>query len=584
MRTTYTEYILGINEGSCASAAISRNGKIIAAASEERFTRIKNQWGYPKQAIQFCLEFCRISSEELSSVVLSNLDPYPHFVTGAAVEKSSGTPQLLRTIRNVAPTLEYYLPVTRLVFEFGRAMYYKNIQPLYQRKQVREIAQELSVAAEKIMRVHHHTAHAYAAYYSSSHPEPTLVITCDGAGDDACMNIFIVKNGNFKLISKTHYDNSIGLLYAAVTSYLGLKAHEDEHKVMGLAAYSNSPDSRIVKVFADLISVEGLQLKSVIPARLFGFYVKERLSGYRFDAVATAIQAFLDQSLSKLIQNAITQTGITSIACSGGVFLNVKTNQYILNNTKLTKVFFMPSAGDESNALGACYYGTVARQSYTPSTLNDLYLGPQITTSLQELKKLVHESGTKNKITIKKLQNSNKKVAQLLARGEIVARVSGRMEFGARALGNRSILASPKNSQIIHILNKSIKSRDFWMPFAPSILESHAKKLLQGKKYPAYYMNIAYNTNLLSVSQLAAAMHPFDETVRPQIVTKVHNKQYFDLIEAFYKITGIAALLNTSCNIHGEPIVCNDRDAIKTFTHSGLRYMMIEQFLLIKKV
>lgn len=575
-------YVLGLNEALGAAAALLKDGEIIAAALEERFTRIKNHWGYPKRAIQFCLDFAGISSRQLDLVVLSYEDPYPHFTKKRAEERLELSPALFKKLRDLAPALEYSLPLLSAATSLGRSLYYTFYQPRLKNLQTAEIARHLQISTDKIVRVDHHVCHATTAFYANSQfkSEKTLLLTCDGAGDNHCATVSVARRGNIERIAQTSHTHSLGLFYAAITSYLGLKAHEDEYKVMGLAPYAASADlTKLKEIFTTLLWVDGLKFASLMPARHYGLYLKDKLPGFRFDHIATATQKFLEDRLVDWVSNAIEETGIRDLTFSGGVFLNVKANQEILKRTKVRRAFFLPSPGDDTNAIGACYYGFKQMQpAVVPQPLHHLYLGPEF--SDKEVYKTLAQN---KKYKITRPENIAKTVAKLLSQGEVVARFWGRMEFGARALGNRSILADPRRREIVEKINNMIKMRDFWMPFAPTILREKALHYVKNpKRVEAPYMILAFETTELGRTHLAAAIHPHDKSCRPQILDRDVNPEYYGIIIEFEKLTGVEALLNTSFNIHGEPIVATPRDALRVFTRTELRYLQIGNILVSK--
>ncbi len=581
LKTKKPIFILGLNEALCSSAALLKDGKIIAGASEERFTGIKNQWGFPKKAIKFCLNYAGITSKDLNLVVLSYLDPYTHFTFNRAKERQDLAPNFLLKLRDLAPKIEYNFPFLNPLTDSFRKLYYLIYQPINQNKQIHDIAYSLGINRDKIIRMDHHLAHAYTAYYSNPKRSDidTLVLTSDGAGDQICSSVYVVKGNKFKLISKTPHSHSLGLFYASITHYLGLKPHEDEYKVMGLAPYAkkSAQINKIYSVFKKLIWVEGLKFNSSIPSRHFGFYLRDKLHFFRFDSIAAAAQQLTEDLLTEWIENAVKKIRIQNLAVGGGVFQNVKANQKILNLKKVKEIFFMPSPGDETNAIGAAYYGYQLKSKTFTSPLADLYLGPQY--SEKEIKKALSKFP---KLKAKKLKSISKVVAKLLVDGEIVARFSGRMEMGARALGNRSILADPRNLDAKEKINKMIKMRDFWMPFAPTILAENNIYLKNPKKVHSPFMMLAFDTTDEGKKTLAAAIHPADQTTRPQILKKEDNPKYYEIIEDFTRLTGVSALLNTSFNIHGQPIVCTPEDALKTLMSSGLKYLSLEDFLVSK--
>lgn len=577
-------FILGINEAIGAAAVLLNDGHIIAGALEERFTRLKNQSGFPTYATAFCLKKAGIKAEKIDLVVLSYADPYPHFMLKKENEHPDIAPAALRYLRDTAPKMEYMFPPINFFTDFGRNLYYKFYEQKNQRRQADEIAKKLHISAHKIVRIDHHLCHALSGYYSSplSQKEPLLVFTNDGAGDQTSASVSIMEFGKQKILARTPHTHSLGLFYSAITGHLGFKAHEEEYKIMGLAPYGKSMKS-IIKVFEKLIWIEELAFNSSIPSRQYGLYLYHYLRNERFDNIAASTQKYFETLLCTWIKNAISRTNIQSIVCSGGSFLNVKANMEILRLPVVKKAFFMPSCGDDSNAIGAAYFGYIkesTKKFASVPPLQTVYFGPSFSDS--EIKNAIRKI---HGVSVLEVKNISVPAAKLLAQGEVVARFSGEMEFGARGLGNRSILADPRKSELVEQINHQIKMRDFWMPFAPSILEEMASKyIVNPKKITAPFMIVAFATTSLGKKVLKAAMHPYDKTVRPHIVSIQDNPKFYALIKEFKRITGIGALLNTSFNLHGEPLVCTPTDALSTFLRSDLKYLVMENLLISKKV
>ena len=296
------------------------------------------------------------------------------------------------------------------------------------------------------------------------------------------------------------------------------------------------------------------------------------------------IDLFTEDLLLKWIKNAIKETGIHKIACAGGVFMNVKANMRIMEMDEVDDIFIFPSCGDESLAIGAAYsvYADhiLSIKKYSRTPLDSIYFGPEY--SMEEI-----EGDIKNELdesySIERITDMPKYIAEKLADGEILARFDERMEFGQRSLGNRSILANPSSYDTIREINMAIKQRDFWMPFAPSILDERQNDvIINPKKISAPYMIMAFRINDNIRKNFSAAIHPYDFTARPQILKKSFNINYHKLITEFDKITGIPGVLNTSFNLHGDPIVCSPSDAIKTLKKSGLKHLAIGSFFISK--
>lgn len=604
-------YILGINGSVRASAALLKNGEIVAAALEERFTRIKNQAGFPKNAIAYCLKEAGINSKELSSIWISFL----HNPTLFVEEKDYKDDLLFSLFSKVKPyftgtatNLIYRFPKLHKIYELRKSTF---LWTLLKNQQLRYLALRLKVSEKIINLLDHHYAHGFAAYYSNlpagrqvpSLPStPSLIITLDGGGDKVCSRIFIVQSDNWKQVASTPNEYSIGWLYWYVTEYLGMKPDEDEYKVMGLAPYAHPHEAdKVFQLLKSMMWVEGLSVKSSIPRVVYPSFLKKNLAKFRFDAIAGGIQRLTEELICELIQNAIKKTNIHSLVVGGGVFMNVKANMKIAQLKGVKNLWVCPSSTDDSTALGAAYFGykqycSTHKISFNPKPLKDLYLGPSypirhaelVSASLNQIPKPAesearHRRRVRDNITLHKLRNSVIEIAKLLAAGHIVARFSGRMEFGARALGSRSILADPRNITVIKIINDMIKMRDFWMPFTPTILwEAASKYLINPKHINSPYMMLAFETTKRAQTDIPATLHPYDQTCRPQILKKEDNPGFYEIIKEFEKLTGIPAVLNTSFNLHGEPIVCTPEDALDTFLKSGLEYLVIEDYLISK--
>ncbi len=591
-------YILGINESHVASAALLRDGEIIACASEERFTRNKGQWGYPAKAIDYCLDYAGILPREVDMVVFGfkNLSLFIH--GNPSQEVSTFTSALIRFTRSMRTWIMFLIgaaPWAYRIYDFlYKTAYSWFLWWSLERPHRVFVASVFRKKEDEIIAMDHHQAHAIGAYFMSpfagkDESDPVLVVTNDGMGDDVCSRIYLVRAGRWKELASTPNAYSLGWLYLYVTEYLGMKPNEHEYKVMGLAPYAHQKSAQpLVDLFRSLMWVEGLTIRSKIPALSYYRFLETHLAKKRFDLIAAAIQVFTEEILTTLIKNALRKTKAQALVLGGGVFMNVKANMEISKLPEVKNLFVMPSCGDESTAIGAAYYGYQKYcrdkgHTFRLKQLHTLYLGPAFEEA--EIEKIVKEFGRRHgAVAISKPPVVAKAVAKLLKEGKIVARFDGRMEFGARALGNRSILANPSDRNVIRLINDQIKGRDFWMPFAPVILEEYADSYLvrpRGLKSP--FMMIAYQTRARARNELIAALHPYDYTARPQILERKDNPDYYDIIDEFRKLTGIGALLNTSFNIHGDPIVCTPNDALATFYHSGLGYLLIGKYLLAKR-
>ncbi|MBM3231759.1 hypothetical protein FJZ21_00040 [Candidatus Pacearchaeota archaeon] len=573
-------FVLGLNIGHNSTACLLKDGKIITCVSEERFSRIKNHAGIPFAGIDYILKSNGLEIKDLATIVLD--DHYP----------------IINDPKFVKQFLESYIRkplhkriLSKIGYNYPNFYYNYNLMKnprssnKKRRNEVRNyLARKLNYPIEKIILIDHHYAHALAPCFNLNKNQKTLVFTLDGEGSGTCATVNIFDGKNLKRIAMTDKSASLGYLYAITTIILGMKPLEHEFKVMGLAPYAKT--EKVKEVYEELrkiIWVDSLKFKSKFNMPFVDNYLLDKMKFVRFDTLAGAVQMLTEELTLEWIRNAIKATGIHNIALAGGVFMNVKANQRIANLDEVQSIFVMPSCGDESNAIGSCFFGY--RELNKDKNINfraieDLYLGPECDN--KDLEDYLKKNKLKN-YTVKKVKKINKEVAKLLAEGQIVARCSGRSEWGARSLGNRAILANPSDPETIRILNETIKDRDFWMPFTPSIIEDDAHKYIKNpKKIKAPYMTLTFDSTKLAQEHLSAAMHPYDFTLRPQIVYKNWNKGYYDLIKEFKKLTKIGGILNTSFNLHGEPNVLTINDAIHTLDNSALRYLAIGDYLIKK--
>ncbi len=314
------------------------------------------------------------------------------------------------------------------------------------------------------------------------------------------------------------------------------------------------------------------------PKNLFS-YLLRKTNKYRFDNIAGAVQILVENISSELFYQIFKKYKIKNFALSGGVSMNIKMNKKLADLKFLKKLYVSPCGTDDSLSIGACYF--LSRQE-KPKLLKNIYLGQSLTNNKINLKLLKSKFNSRH---FKLRRNvSSKYVAKMLSKGSIIAVARGQEEFGARALGNRSILANPSKTNVVQEINEMIKNRDFWMPFALTILfEKHKKFIKNPKNIMSEFMTIGFDTFPKNYSKVKSGTHPYDKSVRPQILKKDYNKNYYSLIYNFEKITKIPALLNTSLNLHGYPISSDLNDVIKTFKNSGLIHLYLDDNFLISK-
>ncbi|QQS37252.1 MAG: hypothetical protein IPM56_04670 [Ignavibacteriales bacterium] len=566
--------IISIHDGHNASACLLNNGKIEFAIEEERLTHIKNQSSFPTNSLKFILDQCNLKPSDIDKFVFSS--------------------KHMPAYKNREELMNEYLESSSFCTLLKRAAKRKFIYNYVVKRRTKErinMALNCGFRIEQISFVAHHLSHASAAYFASPwwRNEKVLVLTNDGGGDGLCATVSVGENGMMTRLASVNVSESLGYFYSMITFLLGMVPEEHEYKVMGLAPYSHSSKHKhLLEKFRSYFRFNDVdkgitwQRTNGCPHTQYSYsFFKKSIEQARFDHIAGAAQEFLEEFLSEWVKNCIKVTGINKVALSGGIFLNVKANKKILELPEVSELFVYPSCGDPTNAMGACYY-TYFNQSELKGNpqklevLSNLYFGPEYKDAYIE--KILKEG----KYNFHRSTDIENEAALLLSNHEVVARFKNRMEFGARALGNRSILAHPASIDVIKTINEMIKNRDFWMPFAPSILSDKMDDYVVNPKKMDYpYMIMSFDSKI-DHDKIYAASHPYDKTVRPQVVYESWNPDYYKLIKHFEKLTGIGAVLNTSFNLHGYPIVCSPEDALNVFNQSGLKYLAIGNFLVKK--
>jgi carbamoyltransferase len=572
--------ILGINDGHNAAACLYEDGHITAAIQEERLRRLKNWAGMPTEAIRTVLRLTDTSVDQIDWVAFN----------GHHAAYPMTRDQLMEEYRTIN---DFGVTVRRSARRFiRRAVKPTPFYPLLggrgQRRRAAALGQ-LGIAPEKVVFVDHHTAHAAAAYYGlGNFEDEVLVLTCDGAGDGVCATVNIGRNGRLERLQQVKQEHSIGNIYAMVTFLMGMVPLEHEYKLMGLAPYAGSNGAD--QVFQELRRLIRFDPRNPLVWERTGGcpetycssrFFKSLLERKRFDRIAAGLQKFTESILTEWVRNCIRETGIRRLALGGGIFMNVKANKLIMELPEVQDLFVYPSCGDETNAMGAAYWVYAERAGVAKmAPLRDLYWGPRF--SDDEVGDILSRFAFTVPVRYRRIAPIEPTVARLLAEGKVVARFKGREEFGARALGNRSILANPSDPAVIRVINEAIKSRDFWMPFCPSLLEERsAQYLVNPKGVRSPYMILSFETTPRR-SEIRAAIHPFDFTARPQEVSPDWNPDYHRLLRELERLTGTGAVLNTSFNLHGYPIVSRPEDALDVFNRSGLTRLAIENWLVEK--
>lgn len=565
--------ICGINASHTASAVLVRDGQVLSALQEERPTRIKNKSGYPNQAIRVLLEHHEMSWRDVDAWVFGGYETYSEhgMKEGDRSARIMSYKKMLNPLGHLKRLLRN-TPIRKRLHKKRREMHLKELVTH-------------GVARDRIHTVEHHRCHAATAYYGPGADSDALVITADGAGDSLCATVSIPdSNGRLKRLASIGESHSVGNLWSVITALLSMVPLEHEYKLMGMAPYAEGDRADQAKaLFSQAFesSDDGLWKRAKgVPDMMFSYeYWRRKLEFTRFDHVCAGLQAFTEEFLTSWVRGWIHRTGRRKIRLSGGVFMNVKLNKCIAELPEVDDLFVFPSCGDETNSFGAAWaFMEDQGDADRIEALKTLYLGPDpksddYSRSALKARELGWQVTTPPVI--------EEAIADLLVRGEVVARVSGREEFGARSLGNRAILADPSRTDVVKIVNKAIKCRDFWMPFAPSVLFEHADRHIDNpKNLAAHYMILAFDSR--NTHEVQAACHPEDATIRPQIVTQQSNPAYHRLLEEFHSRTGRGTILNTSLNIHGEPIVSSPEDAIGVMQRSGLNHLALGHYLISK--
>ena len=558
-----------------AGAALVQNGKVLASINEEKIRNVKHCGGYPTKSIGEVFKIAKLDPSEVDAVA----------IVGIMGEKILPLSEMFPNYRSL---FSYFSLLTG--HKKGIELLTSYLQRIKKIDAIKNELTKLGIPLNEIIFVEHHAAHAAAACYLSPWDldEEVMVLTLDGQGDGISSTVNIGHKGEIRRVenSETSYYDSLGLsFYSQITAYLGMDWGFDAYKVMGLAPYGK-PELSIdrIKQIIDIDKTNPLKFRNKIDAYMHAMQPKLRdmLKNDRFDNIAAATQSWFETLITKWVSNAVEKTGIRKIACAGGGFLNVKANRKILSLDDVDDVFFCPAASDEGLAVGAAlkgYFEIALRDGIKPvkEHLKSNYFGSSFTND--QIK-----DALKNHDMLDKAQyvdDIDDEVGELLATSDmVVARFSGRLEWGPRALGNRSILANPSDPRIVRKINNAIKMRDFWMPFGPSILSTRIDDYLVDP-INSPYMMLAFDTTEKR-DDISAALHPYDFTSRPQTVTPEYNSGYEKVLKSFESKTGIGGVLNTSFNIHGYPIVWDPERALDTLNNSSLDALAIGNYLVRK--
>lgn len=563
-------FILAIHAGHNASALIGDPSGVVYAVQEERLTGEKNYWGLPRHAVRACLDRVGAKASDLTAVVY-------------------GSKQVLCRYHSREDVLEAYRRQGTLLGKIRQRVAMPLLiamKPDLGQDRLREYLSEVGLSSVPLNFYGHHETHAATAYYGLRHDpkEDTLVMTCDGAGDGICATVSVMGNGAVRELSRTPWENSLGALYSWTTFAMGFVPLEHEYKLMGMAPYaSDRGTAELAEVFGSYLGLDesglGFAKKQASRTNDLGSTLLADLSGKRFDWICGGLQRFTEEILTEWVANAVAKTGVKKVVGAGGVFMNVKANKCIAELPDVEHFEAFPSCGDETLPMGA-YYLEAAKQwgDGEVKPLTHFYFGEAPDEDEAAAEAAIKASG----FAYERPDDIASAVADLLVQGKPVARCAGRMEFGARALGNRSILADPSNQDVVRVINQMVKKRDFWMPFAPMVkAERQHDYIVNPKNLTSPYMMMTFDTKP-NFKKLIAAVHNADLTCRAQILDKEQNPEMHAIIDAFEAKTGRAVILNTSFNLHGYPIVRTAAEALDVLAKSGLEYLQVGPWLVKK--
>jgi carbamoyltransferase len=555
---------IGINYSQMhdSSACIARDGEVLFAVAEERLSRTKHDAGFPVLSIRACLEFAGIKVQDVD--FLCQGWPRPRYAFAHDLKCYATGKQ----------------PVDGLAL-LNSTRYFTSMW--YQGGGENRFRQAFGPTKTRFRFVDHHLAHAISTYaYSGFNDSAVLVL--DGRGAWEATSLWHGRDGRLEHIWTIPWPNSLGLFYAQFTHYLGFTPYSDEWKVMGLAPYGQpgialrdfiAPNEVPYRVATRLLMGSDSAPVANIEARLGPRRVPESEIDDHCKNVAFAVQDACEQAMLALARAAVAQTGCRNLCLAGGVALNSKANGKILSEGLVDRIFVQPAAGDDGVCLGAALAPLLDSGGTLPiRPMRHAYLGTQ--SSDDEIERAL----ATYKIRHTRASDPAKVAADLLSRGKIVGWFQGRMEFGPRALGNRSILADPRDPEMIAKVNNAVKFREWWRPFAPSMVAEVASEYLESAT-DSPFMVLTAQVRPEKRGIIPSVTH-VDGSARPQTVERDVNPLYWNLIREFGERTGVPVIMNTSFNLRGEPIVCTPTDAIRTFFSSGMDALVIGSYVVEK--
>ncbi len=548
-----------------SGACLVRDGKVIAAAEEERFTRKKHDHQYPENAIKYCLDHGGITASQLDYI--------------GFYEKP-----ILKFYRMLETQIDSY---PKSIIQFTRAV------PtwLTEKLRIKSLIRSKTGFKGEIFFIKHHMSHASSAFLPSPFKE-SAIITWDAVGEWTTVAYGTGKDNKIIMQKELQFPNSIGMLYSAMTAFLGFRVNSDEYKVMGLASYGTPKYYEKVKKLVTQLEDGSFKLNMDYFAYEYSFkmyndkFVKEfgkprkpetEITQHHMD-LAASLQKLTEEIMLKIAKHVKKETGQKNLCMSGGVSLNVVANKIILEQSGFEKLFVQPASSDAGGALGvAMHIYNCTLNNPRNYIMTNAYLGPEF--SEQEIKTYLDRNAIKYE-ECKTDDEMLQQTANMIEQNKIIGWFQGRMEFGPRALGARSILANPCNPEMKDILNNKVKHREDFRPFAPVTTEEDAQDYFEVKQ-PDPFMVLLVDVKKNKREKIPSVTH-VDGTGRLQTTTEKDNPKYYNLIKKFKKLSGVPVLINTSFNVRGEPIVCTPHDAYKCFKGTGIDVLVMGRCIITK--
>ena len=578
--------IVAVNPGFGSSIGVFRDGEPVFCVEEERFNRTKNWLGFPHEAFKYIHQNV-VKMEEVDEYVITNIEEIPSRSRESFYEYYDNYFAAGVEMRSKADIEKY-----RRRLDLYKTSFYQAYRKLRGgggahgegEEQAAAALASHGVPADKIKTVDHHLCHAAAAYHGLADDldKPYLVFSLDGGGDGKTAVIYKAQGGKMELLASSE-TYSIGNMYSASTYFLGFTPHEHEYKLMGLAPYVKEKYyQHTVPFFRQFLDLKDGDTTFHNPEPLnhavFFSELKQHFVRERFDNISAGLQVFCEEIVTRWVKGNIKKYGISDILCSGGVFMNVKMNMLLSKLPEVNSINVHPSCGDETNIFGGAFH----RYSETVKPKVNLLSKFSLGTDAGEPDAAL-QAKYEGRATFERVENVNQSIATLLADNQIVARCTGEMEFGARALGNRSIMANPSNLRNVTKINQAIKNRDFWMPFAPAVLAEDLEEYVivpdSLKPHLSPYMMFAFDTIPHKREEMVCGVHQADHTARVETIDSVRYPDFHAIITHFKSLTGSSVVLNTSFNLHGFPIVENAEQAVEVLLNSKLDVLALGNWL-----